>query len=272
VPLANKAGELAAGKTARVAWPTMKKNGSRSGRVSVVFVVGVLVAVTGDVAFGQRTLEPLGPDYPSGTRDADVPAWAMERFPAERPEFGMSVGYANLDLDGSSVLNSESALRIEGWFSFSPLTEPLPQLRLGADVGVSMVLDNSSRTIISSDGNLIYRGSSDIPFWTIEPELQLSWRQTIGRDGFYLEPGVAGGWAFGFLQLDGDSTVSGDSYDESDSSVYGRVFLRAGTAVRGGIAGFEASWMVSSDEMDFGGDATGKLGQWYVGFYGALLF
>ena len=119
-----------------------------------------------------------------------------------------------------------------------------------------MVLDNSSRTIISSDGNLIHRGSSDIPFWTIEPE----WRQTIGRDGFYLEPGVAGGWAFGFLQLDGDSTVSGDSYDQSDSSVYGPVFLRAGTAVRGGIAEFEASWMVSSDEMDFGGDATGKLG------------
>jgi hypothetical protein len=81
-------------------------------------------------------------------------------------------------------------------------------------VGVSMILDNTSRTIISNNGTLIFRGSNDVPFWLIEPELRISWRQTFGdHNQFFIEPGVAGGVAFGFLSLNSDEP-GGDSFEE----------------------------------------------------------
>jgi hypothetical protein len=194
-------------------------------------------------------------------------------FPVAASEFSLSVGYANIDLGGSSsVIDNESALRIEGLVAFSPLGEQLPQLRLGVDVGVSMILDNTSRTIISNNGTLIFRGSNDVPFWLIEPELRISWRQTFGdHNQFFIEPGVAGGVAFGFLSLNSDEP-GGDSFEESDSTVYGRVFLRAGAQVTGGTAGIECSYL-SGGRLDFGADnAAGDLREFYVGVFGALLF
>ena len=101
--------------------------------------------------------------------------------------------------------------------TFSPF-QNLPQLRLGGDVGVTMVLDNSSRTLIIDNGNTIYRGSSDVPLWLLEPELRLSWRQYFGdAHTFFIEPGVAGGVAFGFLDLDGEN----GSYNSDASGTSG---------------------------------------------------
>jgi len=185
-------------------------------------------------------------------------------------EFSLGIGYANVSLSGSSVIDGESALRFEPTLSFSPIRQ-LPQLRLGTSVGVTMVLDNSSRTIVSGDGGLIFVGSSEIPLWLLEPELRLSWRQYFGDNHeIFIEPGVAGGVAFGFLELDSDDS-SADSYDADDSSVYGKVFLRVGARVTGGLAGVEASW-ATGDRLDFGGNAAGDLGEFYVGVFGALCF
>jgi hypothetical protein len=184
-------------------------------------------------------------------------------------EFSLGIGYANVSLGSSSAIDGESALRFEPSLTFSPIQQ-VPQLRFGADVGVSMVLDNSNRTIVSNDGQLIFFGSSDIPLWTLEPELRLSWRQALDPDHrFFIEPGVAGGALFGFLDLNSPDNI--DSYDANASTVYGRVFLRAGARVTGGIAGFEASWM-SGGNLDFGGNASGDVSEWYVGFFGAIQF
>src|SRR4051812_21421592 len=83
-----------------------------------------------------------------------------EGFPQGMSEFSLSVGYANLSLGSGSIFDSEGALRIEPSLSLSPIQQ-VPQLRLGFDVGVSMVLDNSTRTIISRNGQLLFVGTGD---------------------------------------------------------------------------------------------------------------
>jgi len=193
---------------------------------------------------------------------------AQDRPGEGASEFSLSIGYAHVSLTDSKVIDGESALRYEPALTFCPI-EPLPQLRVGVDVGVTLVLDNSQRAIISNNGNFIFVGSSDVPLWLIEPELRVSWRQYIGNT-FFVEPGVAGGVAFGFFELESEDG-SGDSYDKSDSTLYGRAFLRAGALVTGGTAGFEASW-TSGGKLDFGGDAAGDLNEFYIGFFGALYF
>lgn len=183
-------------------------------------------------------------------------------------EFSLGIGYANVSLSGSDVIDGEGALRFEPAVTFSPIPS-LPQLRLGGDVGVTMVLDNSSRTLIINDGNTVYRGSSDVPLWLLEPELRLSWRQFLGADHmFFIEPGVAGGVVFGFLDLDSETN---GSYSSDASGAFGRVFLRAGSKVDGGTFGFEASY-TNGASLDFGGDASGELQEFYIGIFGALAF
>jgi hypothetical protein len=194
--------------------------------------------------------------------------------PAQPPsttEFTLGVGYANISIEGP--FDSENALRWDPSLSISPLAR-LPQLRLGAAVPFSLVLDNSSRTIISNDGNLIITGSSDIPLWTLEPELRLSWRQYIGeRKEFFIEPGVAGGALFAFVDIgdDEETAVVEDSYDESDGALSARVFLRAGIRASGGFAGLEASYL-ASETIDLAENASGQVEQWYIGIFGSLAF
>ena len=193
---------------------------------------------------------------------------AQELSPDGAAEFALGLGYANVSLGSKSSIDSEGAFHFEPSLVFSPIQQ-LPQLRLGTDVGVTMVLDNSTRTIISSGGTTIFRGSSDVPLWLLEPELRLSWRQYLGGDHiWFVEPGVGGGWAFGFLDLDSDD---GSSYSKNDSTLFGRVFLRAGAKVQGGTFGFEASYLAGSN-LDFGGDASGDLNEFYIGIFGALAF
>src|SRR4051794_24826706 len=67
------------------------------------------------------------------------------------PEFALSIGYANLSLGSDSVIHDEGALRWEASLTFAPIYE-LPQLRIGGDVGVSMVLNDSSYIIASGSG------------------------------------------------------------------------------------------------------------------------
>jgi hypothetical protein len=200
---------------------------------------------------------------------ASTPARAQEAAFQALPEFSLGIGYANVTLEGSPVIDNESGIRFDPTLSFAPIGEALPQLRLGVAVGFTLVLDNSSRTLISKDGQLLFFGSSDIPLWLVEPELRVSWRQWFG-DTWFIEGGVGGGIAIGTLQLDA-TEPGGDSYEESDSTPFGRAFLRAGARVTGGSAGVEGWWLVG-DTLDFGGNASGDLTEWYVGVFGALSF
>jgi len=192
-----------------------------------------------------------------------------EPSPGE-PEFGFSLGYANVDLGSGSTVNNEGAFRFDWGFSIAPIGV-LPQIRVGADVGTSLVLDNSTRTIISHNGTLIVAGSSSVPLWFIEPELCLSWRQTFGaRKEIFVEPGIAGGWTVGFLDIH-DINDLNRSYHADASTAYGRVFLRAGAGVPTAMIGVEASYLVGGN-MDFGGNASGDIQEYYLGFFGAIRF
>ena len=157
------------------------------------------------------------------------------------------------------------ALRFDSVLNFSPI-ETLPQLRLGAAFGLSMVLDNSSRTIIYNGGSLTITGTSDVPFLLLEPEGRLSWRQTFA-DTMFIEPGVGIGGAFGQLKIDNET----QSVEKWASCLDARVFLNVGLAFTGGEGGLQLSYM-HGGTMDFAQNARGDLNQFYIGVYGALWF
>src|SRR4051812_31412502 len=93
--------------------------------------------------------------------DADAvaprpPAWAEYDWSEldGAADFVVGIGYSQISIGDGGVFSDEGALRFEPSFSFAPLSKQLPQLRLGAACGFSLVLDNSQRTIISRNGNL----------------------------------------------------------------------------------------------------------------------
>jgi hypothetical protein len=185
-------------------------------------------------------------------------------------EFSLGIGYANISI-GDEALDNEDALKFDPSLTFS-IARRLPQLRVGMAVGVSLVLDDSNRTIISNDGNLVVIGHSDVPLWLVEPEARLSWRQYFGDDyQLFIEPGVAAGWTYGYLDIGADDLPTGDSYSEGDSTWHTRVFLRLGARMQGGFGGIEASWMRGGD-LDLAENADGELEEFYIGIFGALTF
>ena len=198
------------------------------------------------------------------------PARAQDGVPPG--EFSLGIGYAHLSIgdSGSSVLDSEDALRFDGALSYAPFPQ-VSQLRIGAAVGVSLVLDDSERAIISN-GGLVIVGSSEIPLYLVEPEFRVSWQQFFGRGRhFYIEPGVGVGGVIGNLSLDADDTSSGESFSESDAAFSARAFLNVGFRATGGFAGLQASYMRGGD-LEFAENARGEVEQLYVGFFGCLRF
>jgi hypothetical protein len=186
-------------------------------------------------------------------------------------EFAVGVGYANVSVGGSdSPLHSEDALRFDPAISIAPL-EKLPQLRLGAAFGVTLVIDNSDRTIISSGGATVIVGSSEIPLYVLEPEARLSWRQYFhGNKGLFVEPGVGVGGAIAHVSVHDDNT--GESFDDTESTFSGRAFLNLGTTLEGGgYAGLQASYM-RGGSMHFSENASGDIEEFYIGIYGAFRF
>src|SRR5947207_530019 len=91
------------------------------------------------------------------------------------PEFALGVGYTHFSIGGpGSLLHSTDALHFDPAVSFPPLRK-LPQLRLGAAVGVSLV-GPSAWTVLRGDTEIT--GSNCTPLVLAEPELRVSWRQT----------------------------------------------------------------------------------------------
>jgi len=195
-------------------------------------------------------------------QESDIPATT---------DFSLGVGYASISV-GDGELDNEGAWKFDPSLTFS-IVPGLPQLRAGFAVPFALVLDNSQRTIISNGGSLVVIGSSDLPLWFIEPEARLSWRQYIGdASEFFIEPGVAAGWTYGYLDLDDDPDSPGsNSYSEGDSTWHTRVFLRVGARMEGGFGGIEAAWMRGGD-LDFADNAQGDLEEFYIGVFGQLTF
>ena len=236
-----------------------------NGKPTRCWIAGVLVTICATVALAQEhdpdlmprefafaTGSAAGPDLPPG-------------------EFALGIGYANISIGGSdSLLNSEDALRFDGVYSYAPFPN-VPQLRLGAALGVDLVFDNS-QFVFMSNGGAVFAGSADIPLWTLEPEFRVSWQQFLGNDKrFYIEPGIGVGGVFANLNIDSEDSASGQSFDEWESAFEARVFLNVGFMVSGGLAGVQASYM-RGGTLDFADNASGEIEEFYIGFFGALRF
>ena len=191
-------------------------------------------------------------------------------------EFSLGIGYARVVFDGDDTLDDVDAVHFDPVLSFAPL-QALPPLRLGAAVGFTVSLDDVGGSVSSGgDDGLVIIGAGDSALLLFEPELRLSWRQPLGSEevGFFVEPGVAGGGTFAWLDFDDEAVAEAggsDDPDEWDATFHGRAFLRAGLRVSGGIAGLEAGYL-RGGEIDFGGDAGGEVEEFYIGIFGALKF
>lgn len=231
-------------------------------RTLLAFVAGTLLAAT------SRAQDPPKAPHRRVLEEDELPDAS---FAAERPryEFLLGVGYARMTLDSGGILDSSDGIHFEPGLSVAPL-ESLPQVRLGAAVGISLALDNGSGAVVSNDGSLVLLEGEDVTYTLIEPELRVSWRQPLGRDGqFFLEPGVGAGWAFGLLDLSDVARAAG--LRDTDSNFFGRAFLRVGARVEGGLAGIEASYL-RGGKLDFGHGISGDVGEFYIGIFGALEF
>jgi hypothetical protein len=195
------------------------------------------------------TAAPLGPSTTTG-------------------EFAAGIGYAYVNVGGSdSPLDSASALRLEFSGSFSPV-ESLPQLRLGGAIGTAAVFDDSDLAIISS-GGVVVVGHSTIPLWLLEPELRLSWRQPLGNEGLFIEPGVGAGALIAFLSVQSDDSLSGRSFDETDTGLSVRGFVNVGVLAGGGIAGVQISYAHAQD-IHLADNISGGVDEFYIGIFGIL--
>ena len=204
-----------------------------------------------------------------------APARAYEDA-APTGEFLMGVGYSHVEFKGGDItLDDQDCIHFAPMMSFAPV-ESLPQLRLGGGVGFTIGLDDVNGIIHSGGNGLVVVAGADSALFLFQPEVVLSWRQPIGPEhvGFYIEPGVAAGGTFAWLDVNELSAqpksvlITGDTWASTYS---GRVFLRSGMRVTGGTAGLEASYL-RGGRLDFGHGTGGDVSEFYIGIFGAIMF
>ena len=190
-------------------------------------------------------------------------------------EFAFGVGYAQLFWDGhnTDALEEQGGLRMEGRVSW-PVTEPMrggrPELRLGAGLGLTFYVSEQGGDFFEEDDIIFIEPDDWTQLTNIEPEIQFSVRQPVGRD-LYLEPGIAGTFilgnyvrgeeVFGFIDEDVDRWRVGGG---------GRLFLRGG--YHRGRWGFGVEGSYGYGWLDFGDDIGGDIQQGYLGFFFARRF
>ena len=192
-------------------------------------------------------------------------------------EFLLGIGYTRMNFDGDNVLiDNRDGIHLDPVFSLAPI-DPLPQLRFGAAVGISFAVDDVRGAVVSdNDGRSLFVEGDKVSLMLFEPELRVSWRQSFGEDhAYFLEAGVGGGGVIGWLSTgdgEGDDSGAADAeLNETDGAFMGRLFVRFGMRVTGGLAGIEASYMQGGN-LDFSEGISGDVSEAYVGIFGALVF
>ncbi len=185
--------------------------------------------------------------------------------------FDLGVEYSHLTLEGSQSFGERDGLRIEPRFSVG-LTQAMPQLRLGVGVGFSSYYHQlDSDTVITID----HGDHTDVIFadqWEsvslIEPELQVSFRQTFGpSDRWYVEPGVGVGAAVANYSVWDNFWGWSDTHNsEWDTTWEVRPFLRIGYMWENWVAGFETSYMWGGN-LDLTDQVRGDVREFYAGGY-----
>ena len=187
-------------------------------------------------------------------------------------DFSLSIGYSHLHIDGAQRFEDRDGVRLEPRVSFG-FFDKLPELRLGFGLGISgYAHELDSDTIITIDnGHDVETIHADD--WegisVLEPEFQISWRQTFGGDHrWYIEPGVGLGAAIANYYIADDFWWSDSHDNEWDSTFEARPFIRAGYQGDRWLFGLEGSYMFGGN-VDLTDQVQGDLSEWYVGgFFG----
>lgn len=148
------------------------------------------------------------------------------------PEFALGLGASLLNTEGNE-LGDDVGPWAEVRFSIAPLPKLQP-LRLGFGLEFSYQSEKVESAISSETADL----------FLITPEVQLSWRQSLG-ERFYVEPGVGVGALIGVVDLFGA---------QEDTEFSARPFVRFGYQTWNWSGGIEVGYQFSS--LDFGGGSS----------------
>jgi hypothetical protein len=171
-------------------------------------------------------------------------------------DFSLGIGYSHLWLDGSEHFAQRDGVRFEPRFSFG-LSDAIPQLRLGAGLGISGYTHQLDRdafiTVNDGQDSFFIRAEQWESISLLEPELQISWRQPLDRrgfgdhDGWYIEPGVGIGAAVANFSINTDWWWDSSRDNEWDTAFEARPFVRAGYQAGRWLLGIEVSYMMGGN-------------------------
>jgi hypothetical protein len=204
---------------------------------------------------------------------ASLPAYGISE-----PEATLGISYAHLELDGADgTFETHDGVRIEPRFSVS-LIDDIPQLRLGAGLGISGYSERTDDdiTFTDDDGDTFEIDADDVESLSfLIPEIQLSWRQPVietGEGALFIEPGVAVGVLIANYSVDTEYWFGSDEdIDEWDTSGAVRPFIRAGYAWSHFVVGLEASYLIGG-KLDLFGDVEGDPRELIVGGFVSFRF
>jgi hypothetical protein len=197
---------------------------------------------------------------------------AVSPSPGGTGDFSFSMGYSHLTIDGADPpFNEQDALRFESRISGSPLPE-LPQLRLGGGLGMSYYYKdyNDGDIVEIGEDVILIEGDSYESLFLLEPEVQVSWRQPLGKH-MYVEPGIGVGGVFGNLTA-GETFgwFYDEDYDEWSAGFSARPFLRAAYQYKKYAIGLEGSYLWT--DLDFDDGPGGDTTELYIGAFFSILY
>jgi hypothetical protein len=199
------------------------------------------------------------------------PAAAQDR------EFAFGVGYGHLFWDGSHTgpLEEQGGLVLDGRLTWAVTPDAGPgrtELRVGFGLDLAFyVSQDNDGDVEVINGIAFITGSDYTALSVIAPQVELSLRQPVFDEHWYIEPGIAG------VFMIGNYTTGQDFFWFVDQDVNdwrvgggGKAFLRfAYTKDRWSI-GAEGSY--GYGWLDFGHDIGGDIQQAYFGVFYAQRF
>jgi hypothetical protein len=196
---------------------------------------------------------------------------------AQDREFAVGLGYGHLFWDGSHTdeLEEQGGLVLDGRLTWavSPQAYPgRPQLRVGVGLDLAFYASHDDGDVeIDDDGDVFATATNYTQLSIIAPQIEVSFRQPVINEHWYLEPGVAGVFMIGNYTRGQEFFWFVDE-DQNDWRVGGggKVFLRLAYTQERWSVGAEGAY--SYGWLDFGHDIGGDIQQGYLGFFYARRF
>ena len=203
---------------------------------------------------------------------------ATRRAAAQDREFAFGLGYGHLFWDGSHTdeLEEQGGLVLDGRLTWAvtPNDYPgRPELRVGVGLDLAFYSshDDDGDFLIDDDGDFFANATDYTQLSVIAPQLEISLRQPVIDEHWYLEPGVAGVFMIGNYTTGQEFFWFVDE-DENEWRVGGggKAFLRFAYTQERWSIGAEGSY--GYGWLDFGHEIGGDIQQGYFGLFYARKF